>query len=287
MRDRLGAPIGYDARAHGYFYTQAVTQLPSLTISEGELLALFVAGKALAQYRGTAFEKPLRAAFSKLAATLPDQIQFGWDELDEVVSFRTKARGRESADLRVFQTVSQAVLRSQELEFDYRKLASGGQAERRRVQPLHLGCFENQWYLIAQDLGKAAARTFVLSRMEKAKDTGVRFVRPAGFSPARFLAHSFGITAGQKPQRIRVRFTPAVARLIRERDWHPTQKLRELPGGGVELELRVGIAPELEQWLLGWGGQARVMEPAHLRATLRECARQAWETNAEEAPAPI
>jgi predicted DNA-binding transcriptional regulator YafY len=274
MRERLELPIDYDARAHGFFYSRPVTQFPSVTISEGELVALFVARKALEQYRGTAFEKPLHMAFAKLTAALPDQIAFGWEDLDEAVSFRGGTTGRGIADLQVFKAVSQTVLRSRELEFGYRKLADGDPAERRRVQPLHLGCFENQWYLIAQDLARGAIRTFVLSRMIEVKETGRRFVRPAGFSPDQFLADSFGITAGLKPQRVRLRFNAFAARLIRERLWHSSQKLRELADGEIELELRVGVAPELERWLLGWGDRVQIIEPVQLRAAIHESARR-------------
>ncbi len=50
MRDRLGLPIEYDPGRCGFHYTQAVTSFPSIEVSEGEIAALFVAQKALAQY---------------------------------------------------------------------------------------------------------------------------------------------------------------------------------------------------------------------------------------------
>ena len=65
MRDRLGLPIGYDAQKFGFYYTEAVTGFPSIEVSEGEITALFVAQKALAQYKGTPFERPLHSAFRK------------------------------------------------------------------------------------------------------------------------------------------------------------------------------------------------------------------------------
>ncbi len=52
MRDRLGLPIGYDQLQFGFYYTEPVTNFPSIEVSEGEVVALFVAQKALEQYRG-------------------------------------------------------------------------------------------------------------------------------------------------------------------------------------------------------------------------------------------
>ena len=51
MRDRLELPIEFDARINAYRYTHAVSAFPTVQVSEGELLALLVARKALEQYR--------------------------------------------------------------------------------------------------------------------------------------------------------------------------------------------------------------------------------------------
>ena len=45
-----------------------------MQITEGELFALLVAEKALQQYRGTNFEKPLFSAIKKMEQALPDTI---------------------------------------------------------------------------------------------------------------------------------------------------------------------------------------------------------------------
>jgi predicted DNA-binding transcriptional regulator YafY len=31
------------------------------------------------------------------------------------------------------------------------------------------------------------------------------------------------------------------------------------------LEMKVGLSPDLRQWILGWGAEAEVLEPADLR----------------------
>src|SRR5258708_14950244 len=60
MRDRLNMPIEYDQLHFGFAYTQAVTNFPSIEVSEGEGIPLCVAQKALEQYPGNPFAKPLR-----------------------------------------------------------------------------------------------------------------------------------------------------------------------------------------------------------------------------------
>ena len=115
MRDRMNLPIEFDFRRNGFHYTEPVENFPMVQVTEQELIALFVAEKALAQYKGTPFEKPLHAAFQKLTEGLDGTISFHWGELDSAISFR--AIGTTVADLELFETVSRAALRSQEVEF--------------------------------------------------------------------------------------------------------------------------------------------------------------------------
>src|SRR3954465_8742740 len=89
MRYRLGLPIEYDSVRFGFYYSEPVTSFPNIEVSEGEITALFVAQKALAQYKGTPFEKPLHTAFRKITDGLTDRVSFSWSELDNVISFRT------------------------------------------------------------------------------------------------------------------------------------------------------------------------------------------------------
>ncbi len=269
MRDQLGLPIAYDQLHFGFIYTEPVTSFPSIEVSEGEVVALFVAQKALEQYRGTSFEKPLRTAFEKITEGLKDRIGFQWGDVDSAISFR--GLGTSVADLELFETVSRAVLDSHELAFEYKKLGSA-RHEARRVQPYHLGCVENQWYLFGLDLARQQLRTFAMPRMRTVKNTGMRFLRPADFSIANHLGDSFGVFKGKARHRVKVRFDAFAARLVSERQWHATQKMRTLPGGDLEMSIELGSLEEIERWVLSWGQHARVLEPAELKRRIRRVA---------------
>jgi proteasome accessory factor B len=274
MRDRLALPIAFDREHNGFRYTQHVENFPLVQVTEGELVALFVAEKALAQYHGTPFEKPLQAAFKKLTDRLGDRVSFPWNTADPSISFRTT--GTTVTDLEVFEEVSHAVLRAEELTFEYRSLRNA-RPEPRRVQPYHLGCIENQWYLFAFDLDRQQMRTFVLSRMSHPRITGHRFRRPAGFSLAAHLRDSFGVFRGNKPQKIRLRFDAWAAQLIRDRQWHPSQQIKELPAGELELTFRLTSLVEIHRWILSWGEHARVLAPVILQKRLRLTAQMMME----------
>jgi hypothetical protein len=63
MADRLSLPIAYDSRRYGFCYTRPVDRFPALPITEAEVFAMLIAHKAIAQYQGTPFQKPLAMAF--------------------------------------------------------------------------------------------------------------------------------------------------------------------------------------------------------------------------------
>lgn len=70
MRERLRLPIAYDQDGGGYRFTQPVSSFPMVELTEAELVSVFIGQKALAQYKGTPFEAPLRSAFEKLTSNL-------------------------------------------------------------------------------------------------------------------------------------------------------------------------------------------------------------------------
>ncbi len=272
MRDRLGLPIEYHAQRFGFHYTEEVTSFPSIEVSEGEIAALFVAQKALAQYQGTPFERPLRSAFRKLADSLKDRVSFSWSDMEEAISFHSA--GASVADLELFETVSQAVLQSVEVHFEYRKLKGDG-FEARRIRPFHIASLENQWYLFGQDLDREQQlRTFALPRMRSARATKTKFRKPADFSIAKVLSGSFGVFEGGRKHRIRLAFDAFAARLVSERSWHDSQRIRTAKDGSAIMELELGALEEVERWVLSWGSHVRVLAPKDLAENVKSHARR-------------
>jgi predicted DNA-binding transcriptional regulator YafY len=72
-----------------------------------------------------------------------------------------------------------------------------------------------------------------------------------------------------------VRFRADQAPYVREREWHPTQTIRALPDGRVELRFRAGGTFEIMRWVLGWGDAAEVVRPLALRRQIAAVLRAA------------
>jgi len=262
MRERLRLPIAYDQDGGGYRFTQPISSFPMVELTEAELVSVFIGQKALSQYKGTPFEAPLRSALEKLTSNLSGRLTMSWSDLDALVSF--KSFDISPVDLTTFQAVSEAVRKSVELTFDYRKL-DASKYEKRSLQPYHLACVLDQWYVIGHCLKRKALRTFVLARMKGTKMGGTPFERPANFSIEKHLKDSFGIFTAKGSHTVRLNFDAFAGQLVRERIWHPSQKIQELADGGLELTLQLSSLHEIEPWVLSWGEHVKVLGPAELK----------------------
>jgi predicted DNA-binding transcriptional regulator YafY len=274
MRDRLELPIEYDGARFGYRYTEEVNAFPTVQITEGELFALVVAEKALQQYRGTNFEKPLLSAIRKMEQSLPDTISLNLSDVEHTISFRTRAE--QILDLKIFDALARATARRQQLELAYRK-AGAREPERRLIDPYHLANINGEWYLFAYDHERKDIRTFVPARVQTAKPTGKTFERSQQFSLEKRLRDSFGVHSGEGEYDVVIRFDARVADYVREKKWHESQELRELKGGGVELRLKLSSLAEIQRWILGWGGDATVIKPRELADAVKQSARKILE----------
>jgi proteasome accessory factor B len=276
MKCRLQLPIEYDERQYGYYYSRPVEQFPGVRITEPELFALLVAKKAIVQYHGTPFEHPLETAFRKLTAQLSPDSEYTFHNLEQALSFRPL--GPEDTDLELFQRLNAALRERRVLRFKYRKLGAT-KAQTRRVDPYHVACVDNRWYLFAYDRARKAMRTFALSRMHRPVLTKDRFERSAKFDPDEYLRGSFGVFKGNDDFEVVLEFDAWAADLLRGRRWHPSEKVVEFPKGGLRMWLQLNNSEEIERWVLSWGKHATVIRPVMLAKRIEQTAAEILRKN--------
>ena len=277
MRDRLELPLEWDPQRRGYRYTQEVSGFPTLQITEGELFALLVAEKALQQYRGTSFERPLLSAFKKIADSLPETISLNLTEWEQTISFRTSATPL--LNLETFDSLARATARHEQVKLSYRKPGQST-TEERTVDPYHLANINGEWFLFAFDHSRKDVRTFVPARIKAVQLTGHGFKPPRKFSLDQRLRDSFGVHSGHGDFEIRIQFSEFAADYVREKRWHPSQQLTELPDGKLELKVRLSGLVEIQRWILSWGGEAEVLSPPELAERVRNAAQRLLKVHA-------
>jgi hypothetical protein len=83
----------------------------------------------------------------------------------------------------------------------------------------------------------------------------------------KLFQNSFQIwqTEDAKLLQIVLCFSGRAAQLVRERNWHPSQRIQESTDGTLELRLTLNSLEEIVPWILSWGKNCRVLSPAILQ----------------------
>ena len=139
-----------------------------------------------------------------------------------------------------------------------------------RVLPLRLFVHQGAVYVHAWTERYDSVVTLNLHRLVELQKTRETAPVPKGYSTDAFEQSAFGIFTGTAPADYHLRFSKTVAPYIRERVWHPSQKLTERGDGGVELTFRCAESYEVLSWIASWRSEVELLEPKRLRASMRE-----------------
>lgn len=270
MRDRLGAPISYCHSQKGYYYEKEGFQLPPLSITEEELITLFLGQRLLSQFLGTPFEKTIRNALEKILAAIPEDEIVDLYSINDIVSFDVKPlRGDEERVVQNYSRLAAAIGNKTKVWLRYYS-ASRDKINERYVDPYHLRYHQGAWYLIGYCDLRKAIRIFALDRILELKNTKESFILPDDFVLEDYLSSALGIETGNLSHEVGIRFDRHQARWIRERRWHHTQKIEPQADGSIILRMTVSGLGEVKRWVLGFGGHAEVLYPEKLRKQLME-----------------
>jgi len=86
LRDEWRVPLEFDRDRGTFRLTEPTALVTPVTLSRGEVVAVFFAERVLAQYRGTPFEVDLGSAFRKIQELLPEEVSVSPETLDAVLS---------------------------------------------------------------------------------------------------------------------------------------------------------------------------------------------------------
>ncbi|MGA9750189.1 MAG: WYL domain-containing protein [Acidobacteriota bacterium] len=267
MMDRLGAPIALDRSRGGWVYTDPTWMLPSVYVTEGELLAFFLTVELAHRYLGTAFETPLRSAVAKISQGLKGPISVNLQALASNYTFDSPhaAPAHEQTLLELSRAIREHRLVTMTYYTAYRNTKS-----ERTLEPYHLYNHEGDWYLVAYSPARRDYRYFHVGRMERVKVLDRGFAPRRDFDLGAFLAQAFQVSMGEKPMNVAVRFDANQAPYVRGRQWHASQKITEHRDGGLTLRLRTSGLGGVMRWVLQYGTHAEVLAPDALRQAVAE-----------------
>jgi proteasome accessory factor C len=225
---------------------------PRLTAAEGVALA------AAAALLKPASNSALARALDKLERVLPAQARSSFEQMSRQLDV-----GVTGPD--ALGTLTRAVVERLEVELEY-FTPSRGQTEHRRVRPYELFSHEGQWYLSAWCLAREGERLFRVDRVASLSVTDTTFAQPEGSAPRALPSRSAAQTHAT------VRFRAAKAPYVRERFG---AQVTECGEGEVQVVVPADSERWLTRWVLSFGGDARVVEPASAVEAVAAAARAA------------
>lgn len=268
LREQLRAPIRYNRLERGYYLTDPDWRLPDVALTEGELISFFVAEHLLRQLGDASPEVQLaRAAVTRLATLLPDEVTVDLDALSTAVSFAPAPALEAAPD--TLRRLTEAATKRETLRIGYFSQRRNAHTER-EINVLGLHQALGEWYALAEDRSAhQQIKVFHAGRITQLQATGRHFTPPAAWATQKqeYLQRGFGMFQGGAPVTVIVDFDADQARYARERTFHPTQTRADLPDGGVRLTFETTEAAlgQVARWVMQYGAHVMVREPGELR----------------------
>ncbi|MGW7488674.1 helix-turn-helix transcriptional regulator [Streptomyces sp. NPDC054786] len=237
----------------GYLARRDSNRLPPITLDAEEAAALGLAAKIWQQAR---LAGAASGALQKLrAAGMPLGDGPDYDAGQPHSALEPRIPAHEAA----FEPLMLACRDRRPVVFDYHK-SNAARPEQRQVEPWILECWRGHWYVAGWDRERQAERVFRLSRITgKVRSRQGAFTAPVpDHVTVRETVESWAGETATGTARIKLRAEhgyPLRARAL---------SVRELGGGWDELEIPSGHG--LDAWLVEFGPDVVVLEPAELRA---------------------
>jgi predicted DNA-binding transcriptional regulator YafY len=244
---------------------EARRRAPNLRLSDTEIKALLWVAKQAGTT--TPFRDALASAAPKLRAMANGGDAMVTAGIDQVLTEGDRGAKDYEPHRETILGLVEAIVRRRRCEVEYQSPA-GPTPKQYPYDPYRLLSVAGGLYCIGKVPPHESLTTLAVDRFRALRVTGDEFEIDREFDAERHRAESFGVV-WEKPMDVVVRFNADQAPYVRERVWHPTQRIRELPKGRVELTFRAGGEFEIARWLLGWGDAAEVIGPARFRERVR------------------
>jgi predicted DNA-binding transcriptional regulator YafY len=200
----LGYPVHSARGVAGGYRLGAGSALPPLLLDDEEATAVVIALRTAAIGGVTGIAETAVSALAKLEQVLPARLRHRIASLQRATVLLPRAAAM--ADSQTLALIAAACYHQRRMRFAYTDYHD--QASTRSVEPYRLVHSGRYWYLVANDLDRAAWRVFRVDRITDPHDTAVRFIPHDPPDAAEFVAAS--VSTAQYPCRAKVRLHVSV-----------------------------------------------------------------------------
>jgi predicted DNA-binding transcriptional regulator YafY len=209
-----------------------------------------------------------------LESMLPGRMRDQLREVADIIQIQPSPGNPLEGKTPVYECLREAVAIRKSVRIRYGSVSENREI-RTKLQPYRLFFSRRSWYVIGRSSLHRETRTFNLGRINDIEKLDERYQIPRGFSLERFFRNAWHLIPEPGPDSdVIVRFGVKVAQNVSEVVWHKTQRLAWEADGSLLFQVRVSGVNEISWWIMGYGDQAEVLEPAPLRRLVADRAER-------------
>jgi len=240
--------------------------LPPLNFTLDEYLIIKMALSSSVFMKESPLRKQAKNVLAKIEANLSTAVKKDLDKHEDVTCIDIKSTSSFSKSSVWFKLIEQSILNLKSIKLVYESLKSGDNT--REVDPYSLVFRRHAWYLVGLCHKRREIRFFRLDRIKQITLLDRNFQKKQGFSLTDFFKDSWELYQGE-PVRVKIRFRGVGAKAVESGRHHSSEKITKLKDGSLIYEVKVNGIEEIGRWVLGFGEDAKVLEPKELREKIR------------------
>jgi predicted DNA-binding transcriptional regulator YafY len=263
MREEYGAPIAYDYRQQGYYYTRPFELAATVTLTDKDLSAMHTAVATLQQFQHISLFDGLRGTVDKLDKAVRFRSSQA-DDFGKYLLFESVPYTKGSEWVDVFL---QAIHQRQVVQFQHQRYDTEI-TKTHQIYPYVVKEHRNRWYVVGWRLADKQIRVFGLDRIVAGtiQLVGVSSSYPV-FDADAYFRQALGVAVYDNPtETVILSFTRQQGLHIKAQPFFPFQPTDVLLDTEQEFRVRLQIITndELVYELARMGNSVRVCSPQTL-----------------------
>jgi predicted DNA-binding transcriptional regulator YafY len=259
----LNVPVTWDQYS-GYGVMDGY-KIPPLMFTSQELATIMVGLNFVKSQVDKKLVEDALGVEMKIKNTLPDELKQFMDSLDNRTIVDPFLHfGHKKTDGGNWYLISSAISQKKSLTFTYRSKSDGSVTER-KIDPYLLVFYRDHWNVIGYSHKRDAIRNFVLSRMDEVKISGENFIQKTELNAEALI---FG--SNESGKKVVVEVGQEADRAFRAN--LPTKIFKETRVSDkiIKVEFHFENLSFLNEWLLQFGSQVRIVSPKELISKRKE-----------------
>lgn len=263
--EEAGIPIGSNAGI-GYYLAEDY-HLPPVMFTIEEASSLITAGKLMEKFSDQHLKKHFDSALYKIKSILKAKEKDYLENLENTIKVKKLSNTNQCFETNFLADIQSALVRNNVIFIEY--YSSIEQITTRKIEPISLGFYDLNWYLIAFCQLRNSYRNFRVDRIKQLTITSYVFDRKKHGTLEKIFSK---FLTSVHLQEVIIRITKnAPYNLIKSKCYYGFITEKDL-GNKVEITLLVDSLQVFGKWLIEYGKDVEIISPDELKIVMRQFA---------------